>query len=121
VGNQAQTNSMQPFFRSKPFRLIPATATLRFTRTARQVIARWDGTALTAYGKRANGSIGEKTPIQANLRNVMAAKDKKCAHPPCSCAASGDSKYCSTECQAMEKTPDINCLCHHAGCKGKIA
>jgi len=47
----------------------------------------------------------------------MAAKDKKCAHRP----AASDSKYCSTECQAMEKTPDINCLCHHAGCKGKIA
>jgi hypothetical protein len=27
-------------------------------------------------------------------------------------------KYCSVECEAMEKTPDIGCLCQHAGCKG---
>jgi hypothetical protein len=28
-------------------------------------------------------------------------------------------KYCSTQCEAMEKTPDIDCTCGHAGCKGK--
>jgi hypothetical protein len=44
-------------------------------------------------------------------------KAEKCAHPDCSCAtASG--KYCSTVCAAMEKTPDIECLCEHKGCKG---
>jgi hypothetical protein len=24
----------------------------------------------------------------------------------------------SVECEAMEKMPDIDCLCKHAGCKG---
>jgi metallothionein len=43
---------------------------------------------------------------------------KKCAHPNCSCMTK--EKYCSTQCEAMEKTPDINCTCEHPGCKGKI-
>jgi hypothetical protein len=42
---------------------------------------------------------------------------KKCAHPVCSCNVTS-GKYCSTECEAMEKTPDIACKCPHAGCKG---
>ena len=46
--------------------------------------------------------------------------DKKCAHPSCSCPPASGSKYCSTECSAMEKTPDISCKCNHPGCKGKI-
>jgi hypothetical protein len=48
------------------------------------------------------------------------ATQRKCAHPPCSCTAPEGSKYCSVECQAMEKTPDLECTCPHAGCKGKI-
>ena len=48
------------------------------------------------------------------------AANKKCAHPSCSCMTSDGSKYCSTECQAMQKTPDVSCSCGHAGCKGKI-
>jgi hypothetical protein len=48
------------------------------------------------------------------------AAQKKCAHPPCTCAAAEGSKYCSAECEAMEKTPDLECLCPHAGCQGKI-
>lgn len=48
------------------------------------------------------------------------ANPKKCAHPSCSCMAASDSKYCSTQCAAMEKTPDVECSCPHAGCKGKI-
>jgi hypothetical protein len=44
----------------------------------------------------------------------MAIRCKKCAHPPCSCEATEGSKYCSVECEAMEKT------CPHAGCKGKV-
>jgi hypothetical protein len=51
----------------------------------------------------------------------MAAKSKKCEHPPCTCMATEGSKYCSAECAAMEKTPDIECLCPHPGCKGKVA
>jgi hypothetical protein len=48
------------------------------------------------------------------------ANAKKCAHPPCSCHVQGDSDYCSAQCAAMEKTPDIACECHHSGCKGNI-
>ena len=50
----------------------------------------------------------------------MAAQSKKCAHPPCSCMATEGSRYCSVECEAMEKTPDLDCLCPHPDCKGKI-
>jgi hypothetical protein len=48
------------------------------------------------------------------------AAQKKCAHPPCTCLASEGSKYRSTECAAMEKTPDLDCLCPHPDCKGKV-
>jgi hypothetical protein len=44
---------------------------------------------------------------------------KKCAHPNCSCAAK-TGKYCSVQCETMEKMPDIECKCGHSGCKGKI-
>jgi hypothetical protein len=47
----------------------------------------------------------------------MGAKDgKKCAHPVCSCTVTS-GKYCSAQCEAMEKTPDIACKCGHPGCK----
>jgi hypothetical protein len=50
----------------------------------------------------------------------MAAENAtKCAHPNCSCTVT-NGKYCSIECEAMEKTPDIECTCRHAGCKGEI-
>jgi hypothetical protein len=45
------------------------------------------------------------------------AKGQKCAHPVCSCTTT--SKYCSTQCEAMEKTPDVDCMCGHPGCKGR--
>jgi hypothetical protein len=45
---------------------------------------------------------------------------KKCAHPVCICEAA-TGKYCSAACEAMEKTPDINCDCAHKGCKGKTS
>ena len=48
------------------------------------------------------------------------SKNKKCAHPPCSCEARADSKYCSVQCEAMETTPDVVCECGHAGCAGAI-
>jgi hypothetical protein len=47
-------------------------------------------------------------------------KGQKCAHPVCSCETTS-GKYCSTECAAMEKTPDIDCLCGHGVCKGKTS
>jgi hypothetical protein len=46
----------------------------------------------------------------------MASEGEKGAHPICSCMVTS-GKYCSTECEAMAKTPDI-CKCGHAGCKG---
>jgi hypothetical protein len=44
----------------------------------------------------------------------------KCAHPICSCEATM-GKYCSAACEAMEKTPDIDCHCGHKDCKGKTS
>jgi hypothetical protein len=43
---------------------------------------------------------------------------KKCAHPICTCEAT-TGKYCSAACEAMEKTPDVDCRCGHKGCQGK--
>jgi hypothetical protein len=45
---------------------------------------------------------------------------KKCAHPICTCETTA-GKYCSTACEAMEKTPDIDCHCEHKNCKGKTS
>jgi hypothetical protein len=56
-----------------------------------------------------------------NRKNEMTtAKAKKCAHPVCSCMTTS-GKYCSTECAAMEKTPDVDCACGHSGCRGKTS
>ncbi len=33
-------------------------------------------------------------------------KSEKCAHPICTCMTSS-GKYCSAQCEAMEKMPDI--------------
>ena len=46
-----------------------------------------------------------------------AEKTDKCAHPVCSCTTM-TGKYCSAQCEAMEKTPDIDCRCEHSGRKG---
>jgi len=51
---------------------------------------------------------------------MAAAKAERCAHPVCSCVTS-PGKYCSTQCEAMEKTPDIDCACGHTGGKGKTS
>jgi hypothetical protein len=48
------------------------------------------------------------------------SKTNKCAHPVCSCSTTS-GKYCSVECEAMERTPDIDCTCNHPGCKGKTS
>jgi len=50
--------------------------------------------------------------------DIMADKANKCAHPVCSCTVSS-GKYCSAACEAMEKTPDVDCKCGHPGCHGK--
>ena len=47
---------------------------------------------------------------------MATAKAAKCAHPICSCVTTS-GKYCSTQCEAMEKTPDIECSCGYTVCK----
>lgn len=54
------------------------------------------------------------------MNDMATAKSRKCAHPICSCTVTS-GRYCSTECEAMEKTPDLDCLCGHPGCKGKTS
>jgi len=44
------------------------------------------------------------------------AKDEKCAHPACSCVPTS-GKYCSTQCETMERTLDVDCPCRHTDCK----
>jgi len=44
----------------------------------------------------------------------------KCAHPVCSCSTTS-GKYRSTQCEAMEKVPDIDCSCGHPLCKGRTS
>ena len=51
---------------------------------------------------------------------MSSPKGEKCAHPVCSCVTTS-GKYCSTQCEAVEKTPDIDCSCGHTGCKGKTS
>jgi hypothetical protein len=51
---------------------------------------------------------------------MATAKAAKCAHPICSCVTTS-GKYCSTQCEAMEKTPDIDCSCGYTVCKGKTS
>ncbi len=46
------------------------------------------------------------------------AKAEKCAHPVCSCLTTSGT-FCSIECETMKKTPNIDCHCGHAGCKGE--
>jgi hypothetical protein len=49
------------------------------------------------------------------------ANTKKCKHPSCSCQVSDSTDYCSPQCAAMEKTPDLDCKCPHAGCSGHLS
>jgi hypothetical protein len=44
----------------------------------------------------------------------------KCKHPACSCEVVERNSYCSAQCEGMNETPDINCLCGHAECMGRI-
>jgi len=70
--------------------------------------------------------FGEETPTAREAktdwsreRKMAMEKTKKCAHPNCSCTAMA-GKYCSVQCESMEKVPDIDCKCGHPVCKGKI-
>jgi len=51
-------------------------------------------------------------------KEMAANSARKCAHPVCSCEAT-EGKFCIAACEAMEKTPDIDCHCGQAGCKVK--
>jgi hypothetical protein len=57
---------------------------------------------------------------QSKQEESLSPELKKCAHPVCTCEAT-TGKYCSAACEAMEKTPDIDCHCAHKGCKGKTS
>ncbi|MGI8555273.1 MAG: hypothetical protein ACR2LT_02810 [Pyrinomonadaceae bacterium] len=46
------------------------------------------------------------------------AETKKCEHEPCSCTVSGDSDYCSPQCEnaGAQGIISIECECGHSGC-----
>lgn len=50
---------------------------------------------------------------------MTATKAAKCAHSVCSCQTTS-GKFCSTQCEAMAKTPDIDCSCGHIECTGNL-
>jgi hypothetical protein len=68
------------------------------------------GTSIWSWTSALDPKLGGK--------KMVSEKTEKCAHPLCSCVTTS-GKYCSAECQATEKTPEIACACPHAGCKGK--
>jgi hypothetical protein len=57
-----------------------------------------------------------RDPLLAE-RQAMKTADK-CAHPACTCIPTS-GKYCSAQCEAMEKMPDIDCRCGHLVCEGR--
>jgi hypothetical protein len=63
---------------------------------------------------------GSKTHGAKQEEGMTPSPAKKCAHPICTCETT-TGKYCSTACEAMEKTPDIDCHCEHKNCKGKTS
>lgn len=48
---------------------------------------------------------------------MTTVKTEKCAHPVCTCQIT-TGRYCSVECEAMEKVPDVDCRCEHKQCQG---
>src|SRR5580692_3865154 len=46
---------------------------------------------------------------------MAANESKKCAHPVCTCQVTLE-EYCSPQCEAMEKIPDVDCKCPHSIC-----
>jgi hypothetical protein len=42
---------------------------------------------------------------------------RKCALPGCTCSTNSE-KYCGMQCEAMEKTSDIDFRCGHPACNG---
>ncbi len=50
----------------------------------------------------------------------MADKQKKCAHPSCTCIADEGSKYCSAYCEGTGQTVEIDCNCGCPECGSDI-
>lgn len=50
----------------------------------------------------------------------MPEEAKKCKNPPCSCEPRGDSKYCSTSCEGVGNTIELDCDCSHPECHGNF-
>lgn len=58
--------------------------------------------------------------LKSDLKKLKAdLEGDRCKHPPCTCKVPPGTGYCSAQCEAMEKTPDIDCRCGHAECKGR--
>ncbi len=47
---------------------------------------------------------------------ITMADNKKCAHTACKCQAKEGTDYCSTYCEGVGKTPEIQCNCGHPAC-----
>lgn len=47
-------------------------------------------------------------------------KDKTCAHPPCTCTAAKDSKYCGAYCEGIGEVASIACECGHPTCAAEL-
>lgn len=49
---------------------------------------------------------------------MVPAKAERCTRVACS-SVTTSGKYCSAECEAEDKTLEVDCLCKQAGCKAK--
>jgi hypothetical protein len=50
---------------------------------------------------------------------MVPATAEKCAHLVCS-RVTTSGKYCCTECEAMQKTPAVDCMCEYTRCKDNM-
>ena len=51
---------------------------------------------------------------------AAAEETKKCKHPSCSCTVASGAEYCGVKCEAVKQTPDVECVCNHPGCRGRL-
>ena len=62
-----------------------------------------------------------RAKLKTDLRKLETKiEGNRCKHPPCTCKTKPGVGYCSTQCEAMGETPDIDCRCGHAKCKGRV-
>ncbi len=50
----------------------------------------------------------------------MAEETETCSNPPCGCAPSNDTKYCSAYCEGVGDTIELDCDCGHDSCSGNF-